>query len=110
MIRRTPATRAARPKLVAACRSASSNPAAGAHGVDKVVRDLAAGQGGAEGRWVLNVARHRLDERSRAVLERLGPSGEASYVVAGGLEGSQEPATDVAGSTRQEDAAEGLTL
>ena len=41
------------------------------------------------------------------MLERLGPAGEASDVVPGGLEGSQEPATDVAGGARQEDAAEG---
>jgi hypothetical protein len=42
---------------------------------------------------------------SRAVLERLGPPGEAPDVVASGLESGQEPTADVAGGAGEQDVA-----
>ena len=57
-----------------------------------------------------DVARHDFDSGSGAVLEHLGPAGEASDMMTGDFESGQEPATDVAGGARQEDAAEGLTM
>ena len=50
--------------------------------MDEVVGDLAPGEGTGEGCRVLDVARRDLDPGSRAMLERLGPPGEAPDVVA----------------------------
>ena len=69
--------------------------------MDEVVGDIAPGEGAGEGCPILDIARHDLDPRSRAMLKRLGSSGEASHVVAGGLESRQEPATDVPGGASQ---------
>jgi hypothetical protein len=69
--------------------------------MDEVVGDIAPGERTLEGCGVLDVARHDLDPGSRAVLERLGPSDQASNVVAASLESGQEPTADVAGGAGQ---------
>jgi hypothetical protein len=74
--------------------------------MDEVVGDIAPGEGTVEGGRVLEVARHDLDPGSHTVLQRLGPAGETSDVVAGGLEGSQEPAADVPGGASQSNSVE----
>ena len=78
--------------------------------MDEVVGDIAPGEGTVERCRILDVARHDFDSGSGAVLEHLGPAGEASDMMTGDFESGQEPATDVAGGARQEDAAEGLTM
>jgi hypothetical protein len=69
--------------------------------MDEVVGDIAPGERTLEGCGVLDVARHDLDPGSRAMLERLGPSDQASNVVAASLESGQEPAADIAGGAGQ---------
>jgi hypothetical protein len=69
--------------------------------MDEVVGDIAPGERTLEGCGVLDVARHDLDPGSHAMLERLGPSDQASNVVAASLESGQEPTTDIAGGAGQ---------
>jgi hypothetical protein len=73
--------------------------------MDEIVGDIAPGERTLEGCGVLDVSRHDLDPGSRAMLERLGPPGEAPDVVASGLESGQEPTADVAGGAGEQDVA-----
>jgi hypothetical protein len=69
--------------------------------MDEIVDNVAPGERTLEGCGVLDVARHDLEPGSRAMLERLGPSDQASDVVAASLESGQEPAADIAGGAGQ---------